>query len=173
MIPYPHLNAMLNPVAGPGGRKVTKDASFIPPVRAEFMLSLFDNFAGFVREVPETSGSLLLFEFFNQDKICQTSKPSDGVRRAAISTATQWARDVTDLLRREMEPAKIAGAGQSWKWQAWAGMGIMKGRMRRTGIMRVRRPPFLCSRDGWCCFADGSFAYRFFGEKSRTIFGAN
>lgn len=32
--------------------------------------------------------------------------------------------------------------------------------------MRVRRPPFLCSRDGWCRFADGSFAYRFLGKRA-------
>ncbi|KAI4148884.1 MAG: hypothetical protein LQ341_001456 [Variospora aurantia] len=90
MITYPRLNAMLNPVAGPGGRKFTKGASFIPPVRADFMLSLFDNFTGFVREVPDASGSLLLVEFFNQDKICQTSNRATAFSRTAISTATLW-----------------------------------------------------------------------------------
>ncbi|KAI4266041.1 MAG: hypothetical protein L6R35_006998 [Caloplaca aegaea] len=112
MIPYPHLNAMLNPPSS-------------LPVRAEFMLTLFDNFAGFVREVPDASGSLLLFEFFNQDKICQTSNRAMAFANrdfygnvmagpkwhdeANDGRCRQWARDVTDLLRREMEAVKIAG----------------------------------------------------------------
>lgn len=89
------------------------------------MLTLFDNFAGFVREVPDASGSLLLFEFFNQDKICQTSNRAMAFANrdfygnvmagpkwhdeANDGRCRQWARDVTDLLRREMEAVKIAG----------------------------------------------------------------
>ncbi|KAL8982837.1 MAG: hypothetical protein Q9177_005155 [Variospora cf. flavescens] len=138
MITYPRLNAMLNPVAGPGGRKFTKGASFIPPVRADFMLSLFDNFTGFVREVPDASGSLLLVEFFNQDKICQTSNRATAFAyrdfygnvmagpkwhdEANDGRCRQWARDVTDLLRREMEAAKIARqvkAGNGRRGPVW------------------------------------------------------
>ncbi|KAL9050806.1 MAG: hypothetical protein Q9206_004939 [Seirophora lacunosa] len=125
MVPYPLLNEMLNHVAGHGGRKSTKGASFNCPVRPDFMLSAFQNFASFVRDVPDASGSLLLFEFIHQAKICETSNRAMAFANrdfygnvlagpkwydeANDDRCRQWARDVTDLLRREMETAKIEG----------------------------------------------------------------
>ncbi|KAL8693083.1 MAG: hypothetical protein Q9218_002007 [Villophora microphyllina] len=125
IIPYSSVNAMLNPVAAHGGRKSTKGATFAPPMRTEFALSLFQRYSEFVTEVPDASGSLLLFEFFSPDKICETSNRAMAFanrdfygnimagpqwrNEANDERCRQWARDMVALFQEEMERAREEG----------------------------------------------------------------
>lgn len=125
MIPYSSVNAMFNHAAGPGGRKSIKGGSFAAPMRTEFLQTLFRRFSDFITEIPDARESLLMMEFFSPDKVCEV-----GNREMAFANrdfynnvlanpqwhdekndgrCRQWARDIIDLVREEMEAAKIDG----------------------------------------------------------------
>ncbi|KAL9022122.1 MAG: hypothetical protein Q9185_000740 [Variospora sp. 1 TL-2023] len=164
-LPPPQRHAQ-TPVAGPGGRKFTKGASFIPPMRAEFyalplrqLRRLRPGGPRRQRLAASLSNSLTRtrsarranrgMAFASRDFYGNVMAGPRWHDEANDGRCRQWARDVADLLRRETEPAKIAGAGQSWKWQAWAGMGIMKGRMRRIGVTYESASPTLPLQSRW------------------------
>ncbi|KAI4203904.1 MAG: hypothetical protein LQ350_001526 [Teloschistes chrysophthalmus] len=125
MIPYSSLNSILNAASGYGGRKSTKGSTFDLPMRTEFALSIFDRWSDFVTEVPDASGSILLFEFFHMEKMCETSNRAmafanrdfyENVMAAPKwcdegngQRCRPWARDMVARFEEEMAKAKTKG----------------------------------------------------------------
>lgn len=68
-IPYPELNAMINPANTHGERKIFKGASFVAPLDPAFFQSVFDDYVHFLTEIPGVSATII-FEYVTTDKIC-------------------------------------------------------------------------------------------------------
>lgn len=66
---YPKLNSMINFAAEHGGRKVSKGATFAPPVRTAFFQSIFTEYARFVKQNPDIFATVI-FEYLPSEKIC-------------------------------------------------------------------------------------------------------
>ena len=77
MVHYSTVNGMLNPAATHGGRKSAKGAAFATPLRPSFAQSIFDDYARFLNEMPDASGSIVIFEFIADGKICEV--PNDAM----------------------------------------------------------------------------------------------
>ncbi|KAL8844118.1 MAG: hypothetical protein Q9176_001524 [Flavoplaca citrina] len=125
MIPYSNVNGMFNAVAQHGGRKSTKGGAFAAPMRVEFLQSLFEKFCHFVTEVPDARDSLLLMEFFSPNKVCEVDNRAMSFANrdhynnilanpqwkdeANDGRCRQWARDITTMIRKELEACKTDG----------------------------------------------------------------
>lgn len=125
MVPYSTVNSMLNPAAMPGGRHAIKGSAFATPLRPSFMQSIFDDYATFIAQIPDAKGSIILFEFFADAKICAvphdatafanrghhqnvmvgpkwSDEANDGVCRS-------WARSIAGRFGDEMRERKEGG----------------------------------------------------------------
>ncbi|KAL9585041.1 MAG: hypothetical protein Q9212_001756 [Teloschistes hypoglaucus] len=125
MIPYSSLNSIFNAASGYGGRKSTKGSTFDLPMRTEFALSIFNRFSDFVTDLPDASGSIILFEFFHMGKICETSNRAMAFANRDFyenvmalpkwydegndQRCRQWARDMVAVFEEEMVKARTEG----------------------------------------------------------------
>ena len=125
IIPYRSLNTLLNPIAGHGGRKVNKGAAYAHPVRPTFFRSLYDDFSTFLTEVPDAAGSMLAFEIYVPDKICQVSNTamafanrgsygnslilSQWGQKENDAACRAWTRVMAEKFKGEMERGKREG----------------------------------------------------------------
>lgn len=184
MIPYSSLNNIFNAANGHGERKSTKGSTFDPPMRAEFALSIFNRFSDFVTEVPDASGSIIVFEFFNIEKICETSNRAMAFANRDFygnvmalpkwydesndQRCQQWARDMMAVFEEEMVKAKTEGRTA----KRMEGVGSY---VNYDGGAPSGEPPM----HPWCRTRYQKFVVLMnvcsigSGEKGRSIFGAN
>ena len=124
VMPYPMVNAMLNPAALHGGYKCVKGATYATPVRPAFFRSLLDEFVAFRNNSPEATG-LVMLEMWSVDKICTvpnsaTAFANRGQYQNAFigpkfavpgfeEVGRQWARDMAEKFHEEMRRGKSTG----------------------------------------------------------------
>jgi FAD/FMN-containing dehydrogenase len=65
--PYSEVNGMMNHAVNYGGRKLSKGATFVTPLRAEWVRSILPDLTALHRTVPGSRRSIMLFEFFRPD----------------------------------------------------------------------------------------------------------
>jgi len=65
--PYETMNGIMNHAVDYGGRKVSQGASFVLPLRADFIRELTEELSFLHEEIPVTRRSILLFEFYHND----------------------------------------------------------------------------------------------------------
>jgi FAD/FMN-containing dehydrogenase len=65
--PYSEVNGMMNHAVEYGGRKLSKGATFITPLRAEWVRSIIPDLRTLHRTVPGSRRTIMLFEFFRPD----------------------------------------------------------------------------------------------------------
>lgn len=125
MIPYSSLNSLLNPGNAHGGRKVTKGGVFAYPIRPAFIRSLFNAFSTFLQETPDASGSMLGFEIYATEKVCQVSNEAMAfanrgtygnsflavtwTQKQNDATCRAWARTLYEHFKAELERGKREG----------------------------------------------------------------
>lgn len=83
------MNGIMNHAVEYGGRKVSKGASFLLPLRAGFVRELAEEIVFLHEEIPETRRSILLFEFYSNAEIvkiphCSTSFANRGWHQNAM-----------------------------------------------------------------------------------------
>ena len=122
--PYREMNGMMNYAVDYGGRKLPKGASFLTPLRADFIRSVIPDLEHLHCTVPGSKKSILLFEFFKPDVWCQV--PQDGTVFAHRGSHQNlmigpfwanaeddqecrlWARQIAKKARLELDHAKRA-----------------------------------------------------------------
>ncbi|KAF4633959.1 hypothetical protein G7Y89_g4157 [Cudoniella acicularis] len=67
--PYDTMNGIMNHAVEYGGRKISKGASFVLPLRPTFVRELVEELTFLHDEVPVTKRSILLFEFYNNVEV--------------------------------------------------------------------------------------------------------
>ncbi|KAK9384338.1 hypothetical protein V1515DRAFT_612008 [Lipomyces mesembrius] len=72
-MPYSKLNSILNAMAAPGHRRALSAATFFPPLDANFVQSIYDDFVDMCHTIPASAESLIFFEIIGRDKVCQVS----------------------------------------------------------------------------------------------------
>ena len=72
MRPYSEVNSMLNPLVPYGGSKLSKGASFVAPLRPDFIRSLIAELEAVHKEVPAAKRTLINMEFHSPDIWCKT-----------------------------------------------------------------------------------------------------
>ena len=82
--PYREINGMMNHAVEYGGRKLSKGASFLTPLRADFIRSVIPDLERLHLTVPGSKNSILVFEFLKPDVWCQV--PQDATAFAHRST---------------------------------------------------------------------------------------
>jgi FAD/FMN-containing dehydrogenase len=65
--PYGEVNGMMNHAVDYGGRKLSKGATFVTPLRADWVRSIIPDMQSLHRTVPGSRKSIMLFEFFRPD----------------------------------------------------------------------------------------------------------
>jgi FAD/FMN-containing dehydrogenase len=65
--PYSEVNGMMNHAVEYGGRKLSKGATFVTPLRAEWVRSIIPDLQTLHRTVPGSRRTIMLFEFFRPD----------------------------------------------------------------------------------------------------------
>ena len=68
--PYREMNSLMNHAVDYGGRKISKGACFVTPLRPSFVTELVAELERFHARVPNTRKTILLFEFFHPDRWC-------------------------------------------------------------------------------------------------------
>lgn len=128
--PYSKMNSMMNPFVPYGGRKLTKGASFVPLLSADFARTLIKELQDLHSKVPGSLRSVLLFEFFKPDVWCRV--PEDATAFANRGkhmnlmigpfsseakddeTVRVWAREIARLSREELERVKDEAGRPAW-----------------------------------------------------------
>lgn len=125
-IPYPAMNEVLSVAALRGGRRVSKGATFQPPLPPSAFQKILDLYNEFVVKVPEAASQpgVALFEFYATGKICEvgdqdTAFSNRGTHQNAMilprwlnkefdDVARQFAHEAMDVLK---ETIKEGGRG--------------------------------------------------------------
>ncbi|KAH8689019.1 FAD/FMN-containing dehydrogenase [Talaromyces proteolyticus] len=121
-IPYAQMNSLLNPMTEPGGRKTGKGAAFSPPIRKEFVESVFQVFSKKLSEEPDLQKSILAIEFYDM-----TKTRSVAVESTAFPTRGKLHMGIINLSWSEPENDE--------KFRSWARFLQI---MCREEILRVR-----------------------------------
>ncbi|KAL7934440.1 hypothetical protein V8C35DRAFT_28039 [Trichoderma chlorosporum] len=105
MMPYNHVNGLLNPMATHGGRKSLKAITLTDHVDAEFVQELFNDYAQKLKENPDLATTFVGLEFYDVNKI--NSVPIEsmafanrGNYRAGI-IGLEWTDAQKDMENRE------------------------------------------------------------------------
>lgn len=128
--PYREMNSMMNHLVPYGGRKLSKGASFVPPISPDFVRSLIAKLQELHHKVPGSPRSILLFEFFKPDAWCQVSEDATAFagrgrhQNLMIGpfwseaeddmVCRKWARTVADMTQRELERVKEKAGRPEW-----------------------------------------------------------
>lgn len=67
--PYSTMNSIMNHAVEYGGRKISKGASFLLPLRVDFVRQLTAELTFLHQAIPEARKSILLFEFYQNAEI--------------------------------------------------------------------------------------------------------
>ena len=105
VMPYSHVNGMLNHLVPHGGRKVTKGCAYGLPMSKKFFRSLFDDFSQFIKEVPDAYPSLLGFETYRTEKICEVSNTATAFASRGsyenVAVQLEWREETSDPACRQ------------------------------------------------------------------------
>lgn len=71
MRPYKEMNGLMNHVAEYGGRKSSKGACFMTPVRPGFVRSIVTDLQRFKKRLPDARRTVILWEFFPPGSWCK------------------------------------------------------------------------------------------------------
>lgn len=134
--PYCTVNGMMNHAVDYGGRKLSKGACFVTPIKPDFVRSILEELRILHEEIPETRKSILLMEFFRSAKWCDIDKKAmafanRGEHQNAMvgpfwdnpkhdKSCRLWARQVASKFVTELErvreqrgnPASMEGIGE-------------------------------------------------------------
>ncbi|KAL2041735.1 hypothetical protein N7G274_005519 [Stereocaulon virgatum] len=129
IIPYSAANSLLNPGTAHSRRKVTIESVFTYSIRPQFVRSLFNKFITFLQETPDVGASMLGFEIYSTDKICQVSNqamafanrgtygsscmPITWTQKENDFNCRVWARKLSKHFKSELEPRKKRMRGQA------------------------------------------------------------
>ena len=118
-MPYCKMNGVMNHAVDYGGRKLSKGASFVTPLRPSFVRDLVDELRHFHHEVEGTRKTILLFEFFNTAQWCKIPKTAMSFANrgnhqnamigpfwsdeASDSACRRWARHMAQQFNTELE----------------------------------------------------------------------
>ena len=105
MIPYIKVNAMLNHLMEPGGCKLSKGASFMPPLSVPFMRTLMAGLEDLHSRVPDAKKSIYNLEIYSSDKWCSVPRSSTAfarrTRHSNVMIAPFWSdRGYDDVCRQ-------------------------------------------------------------------------
>ncbi|KAL8703408.1 MAG: hypothetical protein Q9201_003411 [Fulgogasparrea decipioides] len=128
--PYKTVNSMMNHLVSYGGRKLSKGASFVPPLSSDFVRSLIAKLQDLHSRVPGSQRSVLLFEFFKPDVWCQvpeeaTAFANRGRHQNLVTVpfwneaeddqaCREWARMIARSAKEELERAKEEAGRPAW-----------------------------------------------------------
>lgn len=128
-VPYTVANQMLNPPPNPTMRSSMKGASYMWPLRAEFVWETLKSFEAFTERVPDAKGSLLLYEAYDAAKTVGNAANADmgfcnrgWQANACIApiwdeagndkVCRQWARDAAEMFKEELKRGReVPGKG--------------------------------------------------------------
>lgn len=121
---YPKLNSMINFAAEHGGRKSSKGATVVPPIRPAFFQSIFTEYARLSEQNPDIFGTLI-FEYLPPEQICAvpnhaTAFANRGKHQNVLISpkwkdpaqdekGRAWATEIAGKFRVEMERGKMEG----------------------------------------------------------------
>lgn len=72
--PYCEMNAVMNHAVGYGGRKLSKGAAFVTPIDPNFVRSLMADLQRLHQNVPNTTKTIILMEFFSPNQWCRIAQ---------------------------------------------------------------------------------------------------
>lgn len=72
MVPYSVVNSLQNDQATYGDRKSFKGVFYQPPIEPQFARTIFNDLMAKIENEPELAKSVILLEFFDMRKICET-----------------------------------------------------------------------------------------------------
>jgi hypothetical protein len=72
-IPYVELNSIINGLATPGDRKNMRGAALKTPISVDFAHKVYDHLSSFLERVPDTQGSLVIWEIVDNRVINERS----------------------------------------------------------------------------------------------------
>jgi hypothetical protein len=144
--PYCTMNGIMNHAVEYGGRKHSKGASFVLPLRPGFVRELMEELVFLHEEIPATRRSILLFEFYQNAKIVKVphsamSFANRGWHQNALvgpfwdnekddEKCRRWLPHMSGLFKRELERQGIQN-GNSAEIQAVGEYGNYDGRSKR------------------------------------------
>jgi len=150
-MPYPSLNGMTNAMVAHGDRKNQKGAAFLYPLDPSFAQSVLDDYAAFIKRVPDAGRTVIIFEylsphqwmkvgptdtaFANRGNYCNvligpiwSDKENDMVTR-------QWARDMATKFQAELARKKGENGVDKTTMEAVAEYANYDG--MRPSILRI------------------------------------
>ncbi|GME66069.1 hypothetical protein ABOM_003993 [Neofusicoccum parvum] len=117
--PYREINGMMNHAVEYGGRKLSKGATFVTPLRPEFVRSLVPDLQSLHRTIPGSRKTIMLFEFFRPDAWLSVARDATahghrGAHQnlmigpfwdnaADDAAAAAWSRGIAEKARAEFE----------------------------------------------------------------------
>ncbi|KAL9002134.1 MAG: hypothetical protein Q9188_004926, partial [Gyalolechia gomerana] len=128
--PYRELNSIMNHLVPYGGRKLSKGASFVPRLSADFVRSLIARLQELHSKVRGSPRSILLFEFFSPDAWCRVSEASTAFASRGRHqnlmigpfwtdaeddmVCREWARTLARMANRELERVRDEAGRPEW-----------------------------------------------------------
>jgi hypothetical protein len=155
-VSYETANKLLQPPIG--ARVSLKGSSYELPIRPEFVLSILESYTKFTDEVTDAQGSQLVFELIDPTKIIEVpnSAMAFANRGRHLNFALmplwndpandvicrQWARDVVQMLKAELERG---GAETGQNDDGWVGKRGEHGATMVYGNLSRKFKPLYCS----------------------------
>ncbi|KAL8724791.1 MAG: hypothetical protein Q9166_007748 [cf. Caloplaca sp. 2 TL-2023] len=128
--PYREMNSIMNHLVPSGGRRLSKGASFVPPLSPDFVRSLIGELQELHSRVRGSPRTILLFEFFKPDAWCQvpeeaTAFASRGRQQNLMigplwnkaeddMICRDWARTLAGMAKSELERVKDKAGRPQW-----------------------------------------------------------
>lgn len=144
--PYCTMNGIMNHAVEYGGRKHSKGASFVLPLRPAFVRELTEELVFLHEEIPSTRRSILLFEFYHNAEIVRTphtatSFANRGWHQNALiapywenekddERCRRWLMHMSAFFRKELDRQGIHN-GNSAEMQAIGEYGNYDGMLNR------------------------------------------
>lgn len=104
-VPYSAVNGLMNAATTHGDRKSTKGGTFVTPMDPAFIQSIVKDFADLVEELPETAGTVILFEVYSTAKLQEVSQTATAFANRGpygnIFVGSRWTNPDNDQKCRE------------------------------------------------------------------------
>jgi len=104
-ISYPTLNTLHNESVLPGNRRTLKGSSFTYPLSATLATDVLADFETLIKDIPDASKSLVLFEFLSSEKIMSVPQTATAFANRGtygnILIAPAWTESSNDELCKQ------------------------------------------------------------------------
>lgn len=105
MMPYSSLNGMINAMAPHGDRKTQKGSTFLYPLDPTFVQSVLDDYAAFIKRVPDAGRTAILFEYLSPHQWMKVG-PTDTAFASRgnycnVLIGPTWSAKENDMIIRE------------------------------------------------------------------------